>query len=198
MSIYNGNQKINMSGIDKVYVGNTLVYQKSEPLRQWQVSWARSWLYINNVNGDAFTRTAPNTNAWSDTGSSVSSMYIAYKIDDGSSSPIWTTTAYRTGFTTSPAGHKVTICVLAGGGAIGTGSSYNSNQDARITLPSSNTPGYTLISNTQMGHAQNDPKHGRCRRVIFEYTGTGNITITSQSTKASAGYWQPRLTISIK
>lgn len=28
MAIYNGTQKINMSGIDKVYVGNTLVYQK--------------------------------------------------------------------------------------------------------------------------------------------------------------------------
>jgi hypothetical protein len=28
MPIYNGNQKIDMSGIEKVYVGTTLVYQK--------------------------------------------------------------------------------------------------------------------------------------------------------------------------
>lgn len=197
MSIYNGNQKINMSGIDKVYVGNTLVYQKSEPLRQWQVSWARSYLYTSYVNGDAFTRTAANTSAWSYTGSDLGGMYIAYKVDDGSSSAIWTSNGWRTGFTTSPAGHKVTICLLIGGGAIGTASSYSSNQDARITLPSSNTAGYTLISNTLTGHAENNSKYGYCRRVIFEYIGTGNITISSQSTKASAGYWQPRITIKI-
>ena len=32
MPIYNGTQKISMSGIDKVYVGTTLVYQKTPPV----------------------------------------------------------------------------------------------------------------------------------------------------------------------
>ena len=31
MAIYNGTQKINMSGVDKVYVGTQLVYQKITP-----------------------------------------------------------------------------------------------------------------------------------------------------------------------
>lgn len=32
MPIYNGTQKIKMSGIDKIYVGTTLVYQGGAPV----------------------------------------------------------------------------------------------------------------------------------------------------------------------
>ena len=38
MAIYNGTQKINMSGIDKVYVGSQLVYQKQLP-PSWHTLW---------------------------------------------------------------------------------------------------------------------------------------------------------------
>ena len=31
MPIYNGNQKVSLSGIEKVYVGTTLVFQKTQP-----------------------------------------------------------------------------------------------------------------------------------------------------------------------
>ena len=38
MAIYIGTNKVNMSGIDKVYVGSKLVYQKVQP-GQWHTVW---------------------------------------------------------------------------------------------------------------------------------------------------------------
>ena len=49
MAIYNGTQKINMSGIDKVYVGSQLVYQKQLP-PSWHTIFEgdKTWTSANN------------------------------------------------------------------------------------------------------------------------------------------------------
>lgn len=59
MAIYNGTQKINMSGIDKVYVGSQLVYQKQLP-PEWHTiyigsSTATSSATLNYVNSNGST-----------------------------------------------------------------------------------------------------------------------------------------------
>lgn len=163
---------------------------------KWAVSWASTWIYKDHVAGTAFTIADSSISAGTDNG--LSSMYIAYKVNNSGTAPaIWTSSGYRTGFTTSTNGYKVRICIVLPGGAIGTARSYSSNQDAVFTLPGSSTAGYTLVSNTQLGKAQGDSKYGKSRRVIFEYSGNGTITLTNHSSQASAGYYQPRMTISI-
>ena len=169
--------------------------QTGPSLKTFNVSWARTWMTSDYVNGDAFTRTNSNVNAFANTGNNIGGCYIAYKIDDGTSNAIWTSTGYRTGFTTTPEGSKITLCIIFPGGAIGSASSYSTNQDAQVTLPSSSTSGYTLVSNTTIGKANNNARYGVCRRVILEYTGDGTISITGSSTHSSSYY--PRFTISI-
>ncbi len=274
MAIYNGTQKVKMSGIAKVYVGNTLVYQNAPVLTSitlsgqttslnrgsafsfggtvtahydngttadvtanttfsgynmsstgqytvtasytennitqtatytlkvvanFTVSFPRSYIYAIKVDGNAFTLTNTNISSGSDTGNVVSSLYMAYKVENSGTAPaIWTSASYRTGFTTKTKGTFTRFCIVAPGGAIGFASSYSSNQDAQITLPSGSTAGYTLVSNTQLGKAEGNDKYGKCRRVIFDYSGTGTIRLSSTSSKASAGYFQPRYAITIE
>ena len=181
--------------VKQVSLNGTILWKAVQSLKTFNVSWNRTWIVSSCVNGDAFTRSNSNVSAFSNTGNDIGGCYIAYKIDDGTSNAIWTSTDYRTGFTTTPEGNKITLCIIFPGGAKGTASSYSTNQDAQVTLPSSSTPGYTLVSNTTIGKAENNSKYGVCRRVILEYTGNGTISITGSSTHPNA--WYPRFTISI-
>lgn len=161
---------------------------------KWSTSWTSTYIYAVQVNGDAFTRTAANASAGN--GNAIGSMYIAYKVDNEGTAPaIWTSNGNRTGFTTSTYGKKVRIAILLPGGAIGSAKSYSSSQDATFTLPATGTAGYTLISNTQMDKAEGNTKYGKCRRVIFEYSGNKTIKLTNNSTHPS--YYTSKMTISL-
>lgn len=167
--------------------------------RNLAINFVRTFCIAVKVNGtvDCFTKTdMASISPGSDT-SGVASLYMSCKLDGGSSQGVWnaTASAYRTNYTIGPAS-VFQIALIIPGGAISSASSSSTSQDATVTLPSASTPGYTLISNTQLARAGgNSTKHGKCRRVVFQYSGSGNITITNNSSHPS--YYTSKYTISI-
>ena len=69
MAIYIGTNKVNMSGIDKIYVGSQLVYQKVQP--EWHTVWNGTFAcgknptppsYLSKLNYTSYTlRNCSNT-----------------------------------------------------------------------------------------------------------------------------------------
>lgn len=79
MPIYVGNQKIEMSGMDKVYVGTTLVYQKQAPVVTYTISYRKAF----------WTGTAPATKT-------VNAGYVltAADLPTQTDSTSWSTTGW--------------------------------------------------------------------------------------------------------
>ena len=51
---YNGTNKVNISGIDKIYVGSQLVYQKVKP-KEWHTVWEGSFECGKNPTAPSYT-----------------------------------------------------------------------------------------------------------------------------------------------
>lgn len=60
MAVYNGTQKVKLSGISKIYNGTQLVYQKDQP--QWHTIYSGTAdLYVANNGTSSWTRNNPGT-----------------------------------------------------------------------------------------------------------------------------------------